>query len=316
MAHNLEQRDGSAPFFSVKEKAWHVLGTIIENCPDLTAAIELARLGFEVVKQPIFIEGGKVVPDKFATVRTDTGDILGVVGNQYHVVQNKEAFSFFDFLKDEACFETGGVLNNGNIVWLSAKLPAHFSVHGEADKVDQYLFLTTSHDGSKSLQAMFTPVRVVCNNTLNIALRQHSNRISIRHTSNAEAKMKEAHKLMGIVNQLSAEMQTVFSSMAKTKVSDMEVFNLIRMAVSKQNEVGKAEDLSTRTNNIVNNIFTYYQAHTTQQEIKGTVWGAYNAFTGFAQNGEKRTDESKMNALLNGSKLEQRAFDLCLKLVK
>ena len=163
---------------------------------------------------------------------------------------------------------------------------------------------------------MFTPVRVVCNNTLNIALRQHSNRISIRHTSNAEAKMKEAHKLMGIVNQLSAEMQTVFSSMAKTKVSDMEVFNLIRMAVSKQNEVGKAEDLSTRTNNIVNNIFTYYQAHTTQQEIKGTLWGAYNAFTGFAQNGEKKTDESKMNALLNGSKLEQRAFDLCLKLVK
>jgi len=117
MAHNLEQRDGSASFFSVKEKAWHGLGTIIENCPDLTSAIELARLGFEVIKQPIFIEGGKVVPDKFATVRTDTGDILGVVGNQYHVVQNKEAFSFFDFLKDEACFETGGVLNNGNIVW-------------------------------------------------------------------------------------------------------------------------------------------------------------------------------------------------------
>lgn len=316
MGHNLEIRDGQASFFSVKEKAWHGLGQIIEDCPTLEKAIELGRLNWDVEKQPMYLQNGSMIPNKFATVRKDTGDILGVVGNDYTIVQNKEAFDFFDFLKDEACFETGGVLNTGNIVWLSAKLPSHFSVNGINDQIEQYIFLITSHDGTKQLQAMFTPVRVVCNNTLNQALGNNSNKIKIRHSKSAQDKIKDAHNLMGIINNLSQELEDTFNRMHKVKITDKQLINMIASSVTgKSGGSFDIDEMPTRTRNTILDIKDYYNMHPTQIEIKGSLYGFYNAITGFNQNNDKSDDDRKMRALLNGNSIEERAISICYSMM-
>ena len=204
MAHqiNFNQKTGKNSFMSVKEKAWHGLGQIIDRYPTSSEAIQHAGLDYIVEKRPLFTydtenhlgEGSDdimipeiEVPNFFATVRADTEQVLGVVGNDYEVVQNRDAFSFFDAIVgggDGILYETAGALGNGERVFITAKLPDYIRV-GVKDWIEQYLFLTTTHDGLGSITAAFTPIRIVCNNTLNAAMNNHSGAIKIRHTASA-----------------------------------------------------------------------------------------------------------------------------------
>jgi phage/plasmid-like protein (TIGR03299 family) len=190
MAHNLfynEQTD-KVSFFSVKEKAWHGLGQIVADYPTSAEAIRYAGLDYTVEKRPLFTNAlnndltgfdpdfatSKLdVPAFFATVRNDNDSVLGVVGKDYEVVQNADAFQFFDAIVgggDGIKYETAGALGKGERIFITAKLPDYIKV-GKQDMIEQYLFLTTSHDGFGSITAAFTPTRIVCNNTLNAALR-------------------------------------------------------------------------------------------------------------------------------------------------
>jgi len=223
MAHNINfnEQTSQHSFFSVKEKAWHGLGQVIENYPTSREALKFAGLDYVVEKRKLFtydkenenadfsIGTTKIeVADYFATVRTDNKVVLGVVGKDYEVVQNTDAFIFFDSIVggDGIYYETAGALGNGERIFITAKLPGYIKV-GNNDLIEQYLFLTTSHDGSGSIIAAFTPVRIVCNNTLNAALHQQSNPIKIRHTATAKERLENAHKLMGITNKLSVELE-------------------------------------------------------------------------------------------------------------
>lgn len=187
MAHNLNYNSKTEKhsFFSVKEKAWHGLGTIIEDYPTSAEAIKHAGLNYTVEKRPLFtldngylnkddeIEHSEIeVPDFYATIRTDTQEVLGVVGKDYHIIQNVDAFSFFDSIvggKEGILYETAGALGKGERIFITAKLPEYIKV-GRADLIEQFLFLTTSHDGYGSITASFTPIRICCQNTLNAAL--------------------------------------------------------------------------------------------------------------------------------------------------
>jgi phage/plasmid-like protein (TIGR03299 family) len=184
MAHqiNFNQKTGKNSFMSVKEKAWHGLGQIIDRYPTSSEAIEHAGLDYIVEKRPLFTYDTEnhlgdpendiiipeiEVPNFFATVRADTEQVLGVVGNDYEVVQNRDAFSFFDAIVgggDGILYETAGALGNGERVFITAKLPDYIRV-GVKDWIEQYLFLTTTHDGLGSITAAFTPIRIVCNNS-------------------------------------------------------------------------------------------------------------------------------------------------------
>src|SRR3546814_16291285 len=152
------------------------------------------------------------VPNYYATMRTDTNTVLGVVGRDYEVVQNRDAFSFFDSIVggDGMMYETAGALGNGERIFITAKLPDYIRVGGD-DLIEKYLFLTTSHDGSGSITAAFTPIRIVCANTLNAAMHRNSNTIKIRHTSGAKERLEQATKLMGIRNPLAINMETHFN---------------------------------------------------------------------------------------------------------
>ena len=331
MAHNINfnEQTQKHSFFSVQQKAWHGLGTIVENYPTSVEALQFAGLDYRVEKRKLFTLDNadiisKSVPDYYATIRTDNENVLGVVGKDYEVVQNTDAFNFFDSIVggDGIQYETAGALGKGERIFITAKLPNYIKV-GKDDLIEQYLFLTTSHDGFGSITAAFTPIRIVCNNTLNAALQNHSNAIKIRHTVNAKERLETAHRLMGITNKLSVELESIFNRWAKVQINDTEVKKLIQLAMVPNKEVlqniqvGKDDELSTCFKNICDNSFEYAMCNPTQQleTTKGTLFGAYNAVTGYYQNVRNyKTEEAKLKSLLfggTGQLRTQKAFDLC-----
>jgi len=339
MAHNINFNEptGTHCFFSVKEKAWHGLGQIVSDYPTSAEAIQFAGLDYRIEKRKVFTfdndnilcnadhSRAKIeVLNHFATIRTDNEAVLGVVGNDYEVVQNVDAFSFFDSIVDGdgIQYETAGALGKGERIFITAKLPGYIKV-GNDDLIEQYLFLTTSHDGFGSITAAFTPIRIVCNNTLNAALRNCCNAIKIRHTANAKERLEEAHKLMGITNQLSIQLEGIFNQWAKIRITDLEVKKLIQMALVPNKEVwqnilaGKDDELSTCFKNMADAAFEYAMTNDSQQvaTTKGSLFGAYNAVAGYFQNVRTyKNDEAKLKSLLfggTGQLRTQKAFNLC-----
>lgn len=341
MAHhlNFNEQTQQHRFFSVKEKAWHGLGQIVQDYPTSAEALKFAGLDYEVVKQDIYttcynadgqpMDFSQRIKSHYATMRPDTGDVLGIVGKDYEIIQNRDAFSFFDAIVggDGIQYETAGALGKGERIFITAKLPSYIQV-GKDDLIEQYLFLTTSHDGYGSITAAFTPVRIVCNNTLNAALRNHSNSIKIRHTANAKDRLEQAHKVMGISNQLSDQLETIFNNWSKVKVTDPELQRLIQLAMVPNKEVleniqsGKHDELSTCFHNMCNAVYEYAMTSPTQQQetTKGSLFGAYNAVTGYFQNVRPyKNEESKLKSLLYGGTAQmkaQKAFNLCMDFMK
>lgn len=343
MAHNLNfnSRTGKYSFFSVQHKAWHGLGQIVEEYPTSKEAIRHAGLDYEVEKSPLYTKGSGivqiaegivmedselVVPDNFATIRTDNNAVLGVVGKDYQIVQNREAFSFFDTIVgggDGILYETAGALGNGERIFITAKLPDYIRVGNGDDVTEKYIFLTTSHDGTGSITAAFTPIRIVCQNTLNASLRNMSNVVRIRHTSGAKQRLEDAHKVMGLANKMSKELEGIFNQWAKVKVNDAEVKKLIQLALCPNKETlqhlqkGSEDKISTVFKNTVDDAFAYAMISDTQQmeTTKGTLFGAYNAVTGYYQNVRNYKDgEAKLQSIVMGGTAQlkaQKAFELC-----
>lgn len=341
MSHNIHfnERTGNHSFFSVKEKAWHGLGQIVQEAPTSGEAIGLAGLDYQVVKTPIKtapfdlrIEDigvgvsiqELVVPNHFATIRTDTMQPLGIVGKDYHIVQNKEAFSFFDAVaqQQQVIYETAGALGRGERIFITAKLPGHIRV-GDDDLIEKYIFLTNSHDGSGSITAAFTPVRIVCQNTLNAAMGNLTGAVRIRHTANAKERLAQAHKIMGLAEKITQQKEELFNHWAKVRITDKELKRLIEMAMASSSETlgnvldGKTELLSSQYINTVEHVYEYALGDPSQNLVTtaGTVFGAYNAVTGYFQNRRKYDDnEAKVKSVLFGGTAQlrgQRAFDLC-----
>lgn len=342
MAHNINfnERTGKYSFFTVKQKAWHGLGQIVEQCPTSEEAIKFAGLDYEVEKSPLFTKGSGMietpdgivvgsteleVPDYFANIRTDNNAVLGVVGKDYQIVQNREAFNFFDAIVggDGILYETAGALGNGERIFITAKLPDYIRVGKGEDVTEKYIFLTTSHDGSGSITAAFTPIRIVCQNTLNASLRNMTNVVRIKHTSGAKQRIEDAHKIMGLANTLSSQLEGVFNQWTKVKVTDREVRKLIQLALCPNKESldlikkGAEDEVSTMFKNSVEDAFLYAMTSDAQQmsTTKGTLFGAYNAVTGYYQNVRNyKNEEAKLQSIVLGGTAQlksQKAFELC-----
>jgi phage/plasmid-like protein (TIGR03299 family) len=248
------------------------------------------------------------------------------VGKDYHIVQNREAFSFFDSIVGGGkgiLYETAGALGNGERIFITAKLPDYIRVGNGDDITEKYIFLTTSHDGSGSITAAFTPVRIVCQNTLNASLKNMSNVVRIRHTAGAKQRLDDAHKVMGLANILSNELESTFNHWANIKVGDDEMKKLIQLALCPNKETlnhlqkGNFDDVSTVFKNTVDDAFAYAMISESQQmdTTKGTLFGAYNAVTGYFQNVRSYKDnEAKLQSIVLGGTAQlksQKAFDLC-----
>lgn len=315
MAHNLNEVDGKIAFASTKT-AWHGLGKIVDSPMTTKEAIQYGGLDYTVEKQPLYLGNESEVETHKATVRTDTNDILGIVGNGYQVVQNRDVFDFFDPLLDGmAKIETVGALGKGERIFVTAKMPHKICV-GKDDLTEMYMLLTSSHDGSGAIVAGITPIRVVCQNTLSFAInRGLKNRIGVKHTTTAQQRLSQAGMIMRQSLEYQQTLDEAFNFLFKTKVDDSVAKGLIKEIFQKD-----AKD-STKMGNILETIETCYNAGVGQESIVGTAWGVFNGITHYLSHEKNyKTEESKFNSLLLGSgdsqKMTKRAFDVLIDYAK
>lgn len=181
--------------FSVRETPWHGLGRIIMDAPASREALELAGLDWQVESRNIYSGTGAMIPGYRANVRSTDDAVLGVVSDRYRIVQNEEAFQFTDDLLGEGVtYETAGSLQGGKKVWMLARLPRKYLIAG--DQVEPYLVIFNSHDGSSGVKVAMTPIRVVCQNTLNLALNTAKRSWTARHTENVLLRVQDARETL------------------------------------------------------------------------------------------------------------------------
>ena len=292
MAHELETQNGKTSFASFREPAWHGLGTVFteeKNTAEMLAAANLNNwnVRLEDVTIPSTLTSDK---NYFYVVRTNPtdksqNDILGVVGERYRVLQNEDLFSFGDNILDGGGrWETAGSIRGGRVVFGSLALEREtvLDPNGVADKVKTYLLINTSHDGSIAIQASITPVRVVCANTLNLALgsKRGKNAIKqsfkIRHTQTAEGKIAIARQTLGLANKYMDAFDVMAQQMIQKEITAQQ-FNDIVLAAYPKPENDKKVAITKWTNkvDVINDIYT----GEFNGMIAGTAWGAFNALT-------------------------------------
>jgi phage/plasmid-like protein (TIGR03299 family) len=313
MAHEINITNGRASIALAQKSAWHRLGQVLPESFTAETALREANMDWTVSLQQMFLANGTQVPNKRAVIRDDTSDILGVVGNKYTPLQNRSAFGFFDavFGEDKARYESAGVLGDGQRVWMLARLPESFDVL-PGDAVGQYLLLTNSHDGSAPVTGIFTPIRVVCANTLGQALRSadDSETIRVYHTVNAEARLKLAGELLGKAGVFFNEAKAKFSYLSTIQVGSRDLTKYLTAVVSDHDSV-RYDDLSTRSKNVVDEIRNLHDGGLGSEirGVRGTLWGAYNAVTEYVDH-RRTQDNIEYMAVGSGARLKSRALVL------
>lgn len=220
MAANVET------MFYTREKPWHGLGIRVENAPTSKEALELAGLDWKVIQKPILTGDGTLIEGFKANVRDSDQKVLGVVSNRYKVVQNEEAFAFTDALLGEGVrYETAGSLAEGKRTWILATLPHRYIIAG--DEITPYLVFMNSHDGSGAIKAAMTPIRVVCQNTLNLALARAKRSWSTNHTGDISGKMEDARNTLQLANRYMVELGKGIEQLQRVKLSDKQVLEFV-----------------------------------------------------------------------------------------
>lgn len=220
MAANVET------MFYTREKPWHGLGVEVKEAPTSRDALIIAGLDWQVVQKPIMTEEGQIIDGYKANVRDTDQRVLGVVSNRYKVVQNEEAFSFTDALLGEGVtYETAGSLADGKRTWMLAVLPHKYIIAG--DEITPYLVFMNSHDGSGAIKAAMTPVRVVCQNTLNLALSTAKRCWSTNHTGDISGKMEDARNTLQLANNYMVELGRGIEQLQRKKLTDKQVMEYI-----------------------------------------------------------------------------------------
>ena len=292
MAHELESQNGAISFASFREPAWHGLGTVFteeKNTNEMLVAANLNGWNVRLEDMPIpsHLTSDKAYQYVVRTnPTTDTQiDVLGVVGERYHVLQNEDLFSFGDNILDGGGrWETAGSIKGGRVVFGSLALEREtiLDPNGVADKVKTYLLINTSHDGSIAIQASITPVRVVCANTLNVALNRTKKKdgvkqsFKIRHTQTAEGKITVARQALGMANSYMDEFDKMAHAMIAKEISAKDFNDIILAAYPKpdldtKGAVKKWENKVDMINDIYTGEFNGM--------ISGNAWGAFNALT-------------------------------------
>ena len=210
----------------VREVPWHGLGTRVLTAPTSKDALELAGLNWQVVQEPIYTETEELIEGYKANVRDSDRKVLGVVTERYKVIQNEEAFAFTDELLGEGVrYETAGSLQGGKKVWLLAHMPHEYIISGE--RISPYLVFSNTHDGSGAIKVALTPIRVVCNNTLNLALNNAKRSWSMIHTGDIKGKMEEARNTLFMAEQYMDELGKEFEALRMKSMTDEKVLEYI-----------------------------------------------------------------------------------------
>ncbi len=256
----------------VREKPWHGLGTMVEEAPVSADALRLAGLDWTVRQEPVFDGEGRIIRGYRANVRDSDGSVLGIVGERYRVVQNVDAFSFTDgLIGGSVRYETAGSLREGRQIWLLAKMPERMVA---GDEVEPYLCFTNSHDGSGGIKVCMTPIRVVCNNTLNLALGSARRIWTLRHTENVHDRLDEARSCLFRANEYMTGLAEYAERAARLRMMDediRDILNELFPVTEKSTEREKANAERCKTEFMV----CYYAPDI--EKFRGTAWGVINA---------------------------------------
>jgi phage/plasmid-like protein (TIGR03299 family) len=302
MAHNLSfQKNETGDFVSKNIKPWHGFGTILEQV-NLQDAMQYGGLDYHVEKSPNIHRMGEIEiisESSFFTWRTDTHKVLGTVGSRYTPVQNADALAIVNQFPFH--IETAGVLKDGAISFVSMKSDKQVVVKG-TDVTDMYLLFTNSFDGTSPISVIFTPIRVVCNNTLTAALRGAKEKYTFRHTQSANEKIREFVKVMGLLEKNVTILGDAFNQMSDIQINPVDFFGHVfltgeeieALALGQILDAEGDSIISTRKRNIITSALSYYESGPGQKEFKGTGWGAFNGVTGFLGTKDFDSPEDQM----------------------
>lgn len=294
--------------FSVRETPWHGLGNVIMDAPTSKEAIKQAGLDWRVVSSPMMLEDGTVVPNFKANVRESDNTVLGVVSGRYKILQNEEGFDFMDSLSlnGEVTYETAGSLAMGKRVWMLAKTD-NFKILG--DDFEGYICLSNSHDGKGAIRVNVTPIRVVCQNTLNLALQNSVRSWSTRHMGNIDTKRKEATNALNLHNAYMEELNKEAERLVKQKVSARDFNNIIDFVFPFPEDMESVSNRQKTNIEVMREDFSArYNFAPDLSDFRGTGWGVVNAITDYVSHSEplRKTDsfnEKRFLSVVEGHKL-------------
>jgi phage/plasmid-like protein (TIGR03299 family) len=267
--------------FDARRAPWEGLGNTVVGAKTSAEVLDLAGLNWQVVTKPALTTGMNdeiiTIPGKFWTMRNDNSAPLGMISGQYKIVQNSDAFAFTDELVGEgALYETAGVLQGGRRIWLLAKLPEVSLVD---DKVCPFLVFSNGHDGQGAVKVAITPIRVVCQNTLNLALKDAPRMWSVNHTGKIEYKMEEARRTLKLANIYMNHLSETSNKMSNKSIGHNEAIDFIEALIPMPKDAGVQKE-----DNIIslrNELWTRYSEAPDIDKFRGTQWGMINAVSDF-----------------------------------
>lgn len=319
MAHKIDNSKGFNAFISFQEPAWHGLGKIFKDDISTLQALEEAGLNYTVLKLPnvhLLPNGEEVISENsFFTCRTDTNKVLGdKFGKVYEVLQNVEALNVVDEIlqSGRAKIETAGAIDEGKKAFICLKVDKNIIV-GSSDQIKQYVLIANSHDGSLAITATPTNVRVVCNNTLTAALNGATGAVKIRHTSNAGDRLREAAKVLNLI-QHNTEVNTEnYNRMKEIEISKADLMNYFGNVFLNADDFkklqggGKFTDvISKQKQNQLLEVATFAargigQADALNANNGLNMWYAYNAVTGYMTRKKYGSFDDRANSMLFGA---------------
>ena len=300
--------------FYTREKPWHGLGTRVEEAPTSADALIYAGLDWEVIQKDIYTDGGILIPGYKANTRSTDGATLGIVSDRYKVVQNADAFQFTDdLLGAGVTYETAGALQGGRKAWMLAKMPQRYFIAG--DEIEPYMVVMNSHDGSSGIKVAMTPIRVVCSNTLNLALGSAKRTWTTKHTENVMSRVHEARETLMLAERYMGELGRGIDELSKIRLAD-------RKALEFMNEffptTADLPDVQRKNNQrLLDNMKARYWEAPDLANVGKNAYRFVNAISDFATHADpirktKNYNENLFLRTVEGNPMIDRAYKMVL----
>jgi phage/plasmid-like protein (TIGR03299 family) len=315
MAHEIETM-----FSAGRVKPWHYAETsevtkLIQEAPTSEEALRLAGLDWDVLQTPVYMESGIEIPNYKANVRSTDNACLGIVTDRYKIVQNTEAFAFTDAIVGETedgvvKYETAGSLCGGKKIWLLAKMPTKKVLD---DEIDPYMFFSNSHDGSGAIKVGMTPIRIVCNNTLNMALNSAKRQWSTKHVGDMQSKLEEAKWCLQMADKYMQRLDEEADRLANARLYKEQIDEIL-------DELYPIDDNDTdrKKRNVQAEKDNFYVAYFMPdiEKFRDTAWGAVNAMSDVITHATPKRNTASFNENRWGKIMDGHAiFDRFVELV-
>ena len=290
---------------------WHGIGTPVESAMTGAEALKVAGLDWKVEARPVFTDNGIKIPGYVANTRDSDNSVLGIVSDKYRIVQNVDAFAFTDSLIGEDCrYETAGSLRNGKSTFMLARLPQKKIL---GDDFDNYICFTNTHDGTGAVKVCSTNVRVVCNNTLNLALNTAKRSWTCKHMGRIEDKLQEAQRALQLAEEYTEQLSIYAERAANITIDEEKTYEVLKQLFRISDD---ASDRMKKNNQDAINDFRNCLVAVDLSPFYGTLWGLVNAASDFAYHRTPTRmtstyQEGKMNQAIHGCGLLDKVMELC-----